>query len=324
MIKVLQAGIQTTVQDSGRYGWQAYGVSVGGAMCPYNYKLANLLVGNERDAPVLEIVQSPHSFLFNEDCLVSFCGGGLLPDIDFEPLPLYEPVLIEAGHLLSIKNPQPGFRLYMAVAGGFKAEKFLNSYSTNLLIESGGFKGRVLKKDDELQNNQPSKLSSNIKAVLKGNIFFQLPKSLRPEINLKTIRIIAGKEYGLLNNESKEKLSIQKFILTNDYSRMGYRLKSEAIYLEEKKEMISTAVSKGTIQLLPDGQLITLMSDCQTVGGYPRIAQMATADFTHTAQLKPGDEISFQIISLAEAEQLYLAQEERLLQVQEKIRQTFL
>lgn len=324
MIKVLQAGIQTTVQDSGRYGSQVYGVSTGGAMCSYNHKLANLLVGNEMDLPVLEIVQSPHSFLFEEDCAVSFCGGGLLPDIDFEPLPLFEPVLIRAGTKLSIKNPQPGFRLYMAVAGGFKAEIFLNSYSTYLLIESGGYKGRVLKKEDELENNQPSELSNNIKELLKKNMFFRLPESLRPGTNLKTIRIIAGNEYDLLHNESIKKLSTQKFALTNDYNRMGYRLKSQALSLQEKKEMISTAVTKGTIQLLPDGQLIALMSDCQTVGGYPRIAQIAAADFVYTAQLKPGDEISFQIISLTEAEQLYLAQEERLQQVQEKIRQTFL
>ncbi|MBI3717290.1 MAG: biotin-dependent carboxyltransferase family protein [Sphingobacteriales bacterium] len=323
MIKVLQPGIQTTIQDYGRYGYRSYGISVSGVLSTYSSRLANILVGNEMNAAVLEMVQSPHRFQFEEECLVSFCGGGLIPEINGTALPLFEPLLIEKETTLDIKKPTEGFRLYMAVAGGFKATSFLNSCSTHLLSATGGFEGRVIKKNDVLTTLQSSAVSHHIAELLKKNLFFNIDQSLSPKIHSKEIRIIPGNEYELLDEESKKKFSTNSFQLTNDYNRMGYRLKSEALHLKEKKEMISTAVTKGTIQLLPDGQTIGLMSDCQTVGGYPRIAQIIEADHCRCAQLKPGDEISFQIISLPEAELLYLEQEQRLQQLQDKVRQIF-
>ncbi|RTL61012.1 MAG: biotin-dependent carboxyltransferase family protein [Sphingobacteriales bacterium] len=323
MIKVLQSGIQTTIQDYGRYGYRSFGISVSGVLSTYSSRLANILAGNEMNAPVLEMVQSPHSFLFDEDCLVSFCGGGLIPSINGSPLPLFEPLLIEKGAIVDIKKPIEGFRLYMAVAGGFKASSFLNSCSTHLLSATGGFEGRVIKKNDILNMLQPSSVSQHIAGLLKKNLFFNIDQSLSPKIHSKEIRIITGHEYELLTDESRVNLSAHSFHLTNDYNRMGYRLKSEMLQLKEKKEMISTAVTKGTIQLLPDGQTILLMSDCQTAGGYSRIGQIIEADHCRCAQLKPGDEISFQIISLPEAERLYLEQEQRLLELQQKVQQIF-
>jgi antagonist of KipI len=323
MISVLQAGIQSTIQDQGRYGYRSYGISVSGVLSTYSSRLANILVGNEMSAPVLEMVQSPHKFLFNEECLVSFCGGGLIPEINGSSLPLFEPLLIEKGTTIDIKKPAEGFRLYMAVAGGFNATAFLNSCSTHLLTATGGFDGRTIKKNDVLRALHPSAISRHIIQLLKKNLFFNIDKSLSPQIHSKEIRVVTGPEYELLTDESKEQLLSKTFQLTNDYNRMGYRLKSDTLQLQEKKEMISTAVTKGTIQLLPDGQTIALMSDCQTAGGYPRIAQVIEADHCRCAQLKPGDEISFQIISLPEAEQLYLEQEQRLLDLQQKVQQIF-
>lgn len=324
MIKVLQPGIQTTIQDQGRYGFQSYGISSGGAMSTFSSRLANILVGNQMDAPVLEIVQSPHLFLFEEDALVSFCGGGLIPEINNKELLLFEPLLIEAGTTMQLRKPTEGFRLYMAIAGGFKAELFLNSYSTHLLSGSGGYMGRTIRKNDRLfTQNKPSKLSENIQRLLKKNFYFNLDKSLSPKIFSKQIRLIKGAEFNLLSYASQQNLASNKFILSNDYNRMGYRLKSEPLSLSQKKEMISSAATKGTIQLLPDGQTIVLMADCQTVGGYPKIAHIIEADHCICAQLKPGDEISFVLISLEEAEQLYLEQEQRLQQIQDKVRQIF-
>lgn len=324
MIKILQAGIQTTIQDQGRNAYQAFGISVGGAMSTFSSRLANILVGNSMNLPVLEIVQSPHKLLFEEDAVVSFCGGGLLPEINKKEIPLFEPLIIKQGEVIELYKPTNGFRLYMAIAGGFKAELFLNSYSTHLLTASGGYKGRIIKKEDELLlHENPSQLSENIRELLQKNLFFNLDKSLSPKIFSKSIRIIAGAEYELLSDESKNQLTAGEFKISNDYNRMGYRLKSEPLLLTQKKEMISSAVTKGTIQLLPEGQTIALMADCQTVGGYPRIAHSIEADHCICAQLKPGDEISFQMVSISEAEQLYLEQEQRLQQIQDKVRQIF-
>ena len=324
MIKILQSGIQTTIQDQGRKSFQAYGISVGGAMSTFSSRLANILVGNDMNLPVLEIVQSPHKLLFEEETIVSFCGGGLSPEMNNRELPLFEPLLVKQGDMLELKKPASGFRLYMAIAGGFNGEKFLNSYSTHLLTASGGYKGRTIKKDDRLTLlESPSQLSGNTKELLKRNLFFNLDKSLSPKIFSKSIRIFAGAEYELLTDDSKNHLTAGEFKISNDYNRMGYRLKSELLQLIQKKEMISSAVTKGTIQLLPDGQTIALMADCQTVGGYPRIAHIIEADHCICAQLKPGDEISFQMVSISEAEQLYLEQEQRLQQIQDKVRQIF-
>ncbi|MGE5109175.1 MAG: biotin-dependent carboxyltransferase family protein [Sphingobacteriales bacterium] len=324
MIKVLQPGIQTTIQDHGRNNYQSYGISIGGSMSTFSSRLANILVGNEMNLPVLEIVQSPHLFLFEEDAIVSFCGGGLIPEINNKELSLFEPLLVEAGTTIQLHKPTDGFRLYMAIAGGFKADLFLNSYSTHFLSGSGGYMGRIIKKNDQLfAQNKPSKLSENIKELLKKNLYFNLDKSLSPKIFSKSIRIIKGPEYELLADYSKLLLVSNNFSISNDYNRMGYRLKSDPLSLSQKKEMISSAVTKGNVQLLPDGQTIALMADCQTVGGYPRIAHIIEADHCICAQLKPGDKISFTLISLEEAEQLYLEQEQRLQQIQDKVRQIF-
>jgi antagonist of KipI len=324
MIKVLKSGMQTTIQDHGRNGFQAYGVSAGGSMSTFSSRLSNLLVGNEMHVPVLEIAQSPNTFFFEEESIVSFCGGGLLPEVNGKELSVFEPHLIEKGTTLQLRKPSPGFRLYMAVAGGFQADIFLNSYSTNLLACSGGYEGRTLKKDDRLNfMSNPSQLSENIKDLLKKNVYFHIDKSLSPKIFSKKLRIIAGPEYELLSEESKQNLISKSFTIGNEYNRMGYRLNGLPLVLSEKKEMISTAVCKGIIQLFPDGQTVALMADCQTVGGYPRIAKIIGADLCICAQLKPGDEISFSLASLVEAEELYLEQEQRLLQIQESVKQIF-
>jgi antagonist of KipI len=324
MIKVIQPGLQTTIQDQGRFGYQCYGISVGGAMSTFSSRLANILVGNEMNVPVLEMVQSPHSFLFEENALISFCGGGLTPEINNKELSLFEPLQVEAGTVINLHKPAEGFRLYMAVAGGFKSEIFLNSYSTHLLTCSGGYMGRAIKKNDRLfAQNKPSKLAENIRHLLQRNFYFNIDQSLSPKIFSKSIRIIKGAEFELLTDESKQNLINSQFAISNEYSRMGYHLKSVPLLLTQKKEMVSSAVNKGTIQLLTSGQTIALMADCQTMGGYPRIAHIIGADHCICAQLKPNDEISFIMVSVTEAEQLYLEQEDRLQQIQEKVHQIF-
>lgn len=325
MIKVLQPGIHSTIQDQGRQGFRSYGISLGGVMSTFSSRLANILVGNEMEWPVLEIVQSPVKFLFEKEALVSFCGGGLIPECDGREMPLFEPVIVEAGEVVELKKPANGFRIYMSVAGGFKGKKFLNSFSTHLLTGLGGYYGRAIKKGDTLELlHPPTALSDNIIHLLRKNLFFNIDQSLSPKIFSRNIRIIKGPEYHWLDDASKEKLTALPFKLSNECNRMGYRLKSDLLALSEKKEMISSAVTKGTVQLLPDGQLIALMADSQSVGGYPRVAHIIEADHCICTQLKPGDEISFTLVSIEEAEQLYLAQEERLQEVQNKVRQIFL
>ena len=324
MIQVLQSGIQTSIQDLGRWGSQSFGIGVGGSMCRYSTAIVNLLVGNSIDAPVLELVQSPHNFLFGKETIISFSGGGMIPTANGVELALNRPHCIEAGTLVKIKKPIAGFRLYMAVAGGFEASEFLGSYATHFATNSGGFEGRIIQKGDVLNFNEvTSPISDNIKKNLKKKGYFKINGIAFAMPQSNEIRVIKGVNFDLLNEESQKAFSINSFIISNNSNRMGYRLNGIPLWQKQPTEMISSAVTMGTIQLLPDGHLITLMPDCQTVGGYPKIAHIIEADFIKCAQIKPGDSISFSIISMLEAEKLLERQSNKIQLLQNLIIQNF-
>lgn len=324
MIQVLQSGIQTSIQDLGRWGSQSFGIGVGGSLCQYSTSIANLLVGNKINAPVLEIVQSTHQFLFQKDTLISFSGGGLIPMLNEKELALNQPHFITTGSILEIKKPSVGFRLYMAVAGGFQANEFLNSYATHFATKNGGFQGRAIQKGDELKIlNNLNTISKNIIQSLKNHSYFKINGAAFTLAFSKEIRVTTGIDFDLLIHESQQTLIEKPFTVSNNYNRMGYRLNGIALQTKEAVEMISSAVAKGTIQLLPDGQLIALMPDCQTVGGYPKIANIIEADISKCAQIKPGDIIRFSIISLANAETLFEKQNQKIELLENLILQNF-
>lgn len=319
IIKIEQCGFLTTLQDTGRTGYLQYGVSKGGAMDNDAAQLANVLVGNDADETVLELTQSPHRFLFTADAVVAFTGGGLQPETEQQLLPLLQPVFIAAGTVINCKQPLPGFRLYMAVAGGFAADEFLQSSSTDLLAKAGGFTGRPLKKTDILtQKNKHSKLQQQLLQVLKAGAAIELFQSSESMMDT-AIRILKGAEWNDLTNESATNFTQQVFTVTQQSNRMGYRLKTETLQTNQSCDIVSSPVTQGTVQLTSSGEMIILMADAQTVGGYPRIAQVCAADLSLLAQKKPGDTIQFQIVSLQEAEELYMKRADDLKRIQEAL-----
>ena len=319
IIHIEQCGFLTTLQDTGRTGYLQFGVSKGGAMDNYAAQLANILVANDANETVLELTQSPHRFLFKADAVVAFTGGSLQPETEQQLLPLHQPIFIAAGTVINCKQPLPGFRLYMAIAGGFVADEFLQSCSTDLLVKAGGFNGRPLKKADILlQKNKHSKLQQQLLQVLKAGAaieLFQPSQSIRSN----TIRVLKGAEWNYLTDASATNFTQQTFTVTQQSNRMGYRLKTEALQTNQSCDIISSPVTQGTIQLTSSGEMIVLMADAQTVGGYPRIAQVCAADLSLLAQKKPGDAIQFQIVSLQEAEALYMKRAEELKRVQDAL-----
>ncbi|MBS4063620.1 MAG: biotin-dependent carboxyltransferase [Chitinophagaceae bacterium] len=319
LIHIEQCGFLSTIQDEGRKGYLQYGVAKGGAMDNYSMQLANLLTGNEFNAPVLEITQSPHQFQFVTDALVAFAGGGLQPVVNEKELPLFQCLLIPKGTMIELKKQIPGFRLYMAVAGGFEAELFLNSSSTNLLVQAGGFKGRPLKKGDTLHQQQPlTSFQKNLMKVLQSGTELQFNFN-NNYIQQPTIRVIKGAEWNDLTHVSQQQLFQSPFSITPQSSRMGIRLKGAAITTNRPCDIISSPVTQGTVQLTSSGELIILMADAQTVGGYPRILQVAASDLRVLAQKKPGDAIQFQLVSLREAEEALIHQMKTLQMMKETI-----
>lgn len=319
IIQVEQCGFLTTLQDTGRTGYLQYGVSKGGAMDSSAAQLANVLVGNDADETVLELTQSPHRFLFTADTVIAFAGGGLQPETEQQLLPLHKPLFIAAGTVVHCRQQSPGFRLYMAVAGGFAADEFLQSSSTDLLIKAGGFDGRSLKKADILaQKNKHNKLQQQLLQVLKAGATIELFQSNESMMGT-TIRVLKGAEWNYLTDASATNFTQQAFTVTQQSNRMGYRLKTETLQTNQSCDIVSSPVTQGTVQLTSSGEMIILMADAQTVGGYPRIAQVCAADLSLLAQKKPGDAIQFQIVSLQEAEALLTKRVDELKRVQDAL-----
>lgn len=317
-IKVLRPGLLTTLQDLGRYGFQRYGVIVSGAMDQFSLRIANLLLGNKENSACLEITMMGPSLLIQKDTLISICGGNLSPKIDGYPVPQWRPVYVKEGSIVEFGACISGCRAYLAVAGGFDIQEVMGSKSTYLRAEIGGFQGRSLKENDILGFNKCSDEGINIIKKLSSmnqSSYFAAPNwfvstEILPKYNSNPIiRIIHGGEFEKFSAESRELFFTSEFQITPQSDRMGYRLKGPTLELSQPLEMISEAVSFGTIQVPPDGNPIVLLADRQTTGGYPKIAQIASVDLPLVAQIKPGEKIRFKEISIEEAQMLYIQRE---------------
>lgn len=318
-IKVIRPGLLASIQDLGRYGFQKYGVIISGAMDPISLRIANLLVGNEEGEAAIEVTLMGTSLLFEEDLLISITGGDLSPAIDGKAVPLWRPVYVKKGSVLQFRACKSGCRSYVAVSGGFAIPKVMNSKSTYLRGGIGGYEGRALQTDDKLHSNQlPERMISlfqQLKRKCHSRSFIATTWYVHSEHFMKTkqasiIRVIRGAEFDRFTQASQSRLFEEDFQITPKSDRMGYRMSGAILELEESFELISEAVSHGTVQVPQDGNPIILLADRQTTGGYPRIAQVATVDLPNIAQLKPGEKIQFNEITLEEAEQLYLKQEQ--------------
>lgn len=169
MITVIKPGLLTSVQDLGRFGFQKYGVIVSGVMDPLAHRISNLLVGNEENEPTLELTLLGPMIEFKENALISICGGDLSPSVNGKPVRLWRSVFVKKGSLLQFGPCKIGCRAYLAVAGGFNVPTIMNSSSTYLRAEIGGFNGRALKAGDQLKFGSPSNLSTRIiKHLVKG------------------------------------------------------------------------------------------------------------------------------------------------------------
>ncbi|EGQ22491.1 MULTISPECIES: biotin-dependent carboxyltransferase family protein [Sporosarcina] len=304
--QVVHPGLLTTIQDLGRYGSQKYGVIVGGAMDSYSLRIANLLVGNDEGEGTLEMTLVGCTLLFERDLLIAITGGDLMPAVDDKEVPMWRPVLVRKGSLLSFKSARKGCRAYIAFAGGLVVPKVMGSKSTYVRAGIGGFLGRALKKGDSLSCGELNATSrSFLQQLSKLQRHFAWSANHEPIIRLgqaQTIRITEGAEYDQFDEMSKQRLIEELFVLTNSSDRMGYRLEGPPLALNEKTELLSEGVTYGTIQIPPNGQPIILMADRQTTGGYPKIAQIVSADLSSLAQLRPPGTIQFEVVSIEEAE----------------------
>lgn len=323
-VKVLHPGMLVTVQDLGRYGGQKYGVIVSGSMDPVSVRIANLLVGNKENEGTLEITLFGTSLEFEQDHLIAITGGHLQPMIDGEPAPMWRPLLMKKGTVLQFKSGSTGSRAYIAFAGGLVVPEIMGSKSTYLRANIGGYEGRALQKRDVLTCGKMNAISESFIEQLnsmKGHFPWSVDYTLFFNfLKTQTIRILKGSEYERFDEASKHALVNELYTLTTKADRMGFQLEGATLKLSETFELLSEGVTYGTIQVPSNGQPIILMADRQTTGGYPKIGQVITADLPRLAQSLPMNQLKFEIVSMEEAEQALIEQEEILHELSISIR----
>jgi len=313
-LKILKAGMLDTIQDLGRQGYQQVGINPTGAMDQYAAAIANILIGNHPNEPVIEMHFPAATILFEHPAMISLSGADFNVSINENPVPINHPVLVNKNTTLQFHSPKNKSRCYLAIKGGMKLPKWLNSYSTNLKAEAGGFSGRRLLKDDVIELNE---LTYSIQP--DENDFKILPWKANEDFGIEypgQLMVLPGAEWEWLDASSQEKFLKNPFFISHNSDRMGYHLASEPLHSTTKSELVSSAVSFGSIQLLPDGQLIILMADHQTTGGYPRLGNIISVHLPMLAQMKAGDKIRFNFTDHQAAESLLLKQQQHLLQLE--------
>ncbi|WP_242302640.1 biotin-dependent carboxyltransferase family protein [Bacillus cereus group sp. BfR-BA-01361] len=313
-VEVLHAGMFTTVQDLGRSHYQQYGVPVGGAMDQSALRTINMLVGNEENEAALEMTIMGPKLLIKKTTLLAIGGADMEPLLNGERIPLWRPILAEEGSMLCFGKVKSGCRTYVTFAGGIHIDRTMGSKSTYIRAAIGGIEGRMLKKGDYFQIGvQPEMANRFVQDLQKDERIktkWAISNSILPKYKKHPkLRVIADFEYNQFTEESRKAFFTKEYKVSNYADRMGYRVEGEVLNRMEEKEILSSPVTFGTIQVPNGGQPIILMADRQTTGGYPRMGNIISIDLPLLAQLKPGDYVSFEKISLEEAEQLYIEQE---------------
>lgn len=281
MIKVLAAGLLTSIQDLGRAGYSNIGVPISGAMDQYSAKLSNVVLGNKVSDAVLEVTFGGCKLLFMENSYICISGADFSAKINNQQIALNKALEIKKGDILSFENQHFGCRTYISVLGGLKTEKVLNSRSF--------FKGIThqerIKKGDYIPFNSSNK---------HVNSTFSSIKFKKARFDTKTITCYKGPEYEFLQNEQKELLEQTLFTISNANNRMGYQLNEKIP--NTLKSMLTSAVFPGTVQLTPSGKIIILMRDCQVTGGYPRILVLPEDEINKLSQKTTNDSFYIKII----------------------------
>jgi len=282
-ILILSDSIQTSVQDLGRKGYRSFGVPISGAMDKYSAILANKLLNNDEDSPVLEITMSGPKIMFEDHTLFVLTGADLSPQLNGEPIQMNHAYSVQTSDVLSFGKMNLGVRAYLGVKGGFMTENVMGSYSMY-----GGITPRCkVKKGDRLRiaSYQSELEITTSKIKVKPSHF-----------TTKKLEVTKGPEYNRLTKEQRDKLFSMTFKIDPLCNRMGYQLKNKFPALKNN-EIITSITIPGTVQITPSGKLIVMMRDCPTTGGYARILQLTDMAINQLAQKKENDRFKFDLES---------------------------
>jgi biotin-dependent carboxylase-like uncharacterized protein len=288
-LTVLKAGLLTTVQDVGRWGWQGQGVPVAGPMDLYSHRLANRLVGNADEAPALEVTLVGPDLQSDAAVVCAAAGASFFLTVDDRPVDMHRPFTLPAGARLRFRERRAGARATLAVAGGFALVPVFGSCATSVVGAMGPMP-RPLAAGDRLPVGSGG-----------GSQWFATPRPLRMPDGGARIRVLIGPHAAMFADAAVETLLSSRYAITPQSNRMGYRLVGPPLGHEGAADILSDATPMGSLQVPSSGQPILLMADRQTSGGYPKIATVITADLPVAGQLAPGDWIEFAACTRREA-----------------------
>jgi antagonist of KipI len=307
---VERAGFLTSVRDLGRTGFRQFGISTSGALDPFAFCVANLLLGNDEGAAGLEITLGGLHLRFEDERIVAWCGGEFDVQVGSQALPAGHVARLQAGDELKFRPPKIGCRCWLAISGGIDVPIILGSRSTDLRASFGGLEGRALRDGDVLPLVQ--KLRSTLAALTTVSSWTAPHEWVSPAKRAPVLRFVRGSDWFRFNDVTIQRFTNQQFVVSPDSDRMGVRLDGPELKREDNAELVSEAVAAGTIQVPPSGKPILLLGDCQTIGGYPKMAHVITVDLGIAAQLRAGDHVRFCEVSLADAHMLLLERQRDL------------
>ncbi len=310
-LEVVAPGPLTTVQDRGRFGYGRYGVAPSGALDSFSLRVANLLVGNNENEACLEITLFGLKLKALREVALAVTGADLQTHCNDTPLDMWTSYALEEGSIVSFKGAKSGCRAYLAIGGGISLPEVMGSKSTNLPSSFGGFEGRPLRKGDILCSSSPR--------LHLGTGGTRLPQALVPSYGKQArIRVVFGPQDDEFTEKGRNALINYPYRVSPDSDRTGIRLAGPIIERRPDvgESIISEGVIAGTIQVPGDGQPIIILVEIVT-GGYRKIATVIAADLPLLGQLKPGDTVSFEEISLDDAYVAFRKTEQRLKEFKE-------
>lgn len=303
----LRAGLQTSVQDAGRFGQMHNGVSLSGAMDAIAMQSANWLVGKPAAAPVLEITLTGPRIAFEQAMYIALCGASFTLRLNQQKIAMHHTIQVKAGDILDIGELRQGCRAYLACSLDVELPQVLGSASTHLGAGFGGYHGRALQNGDRLVCGQPQSCSVPVTR--------QLPAELQRGFSGNyLLRCTQGLEFEAFSPALRQAFLNQQWQVHPQSNRMGIRLSGQPLAAQQQAEMRSSGVLPGTVQIPGGGQPIITAMDGQTIGGYPRLAHVIQADMPLLGQLKGGDKVSFALITAAQARALKRQQDQLMAQ----------
>lgn len=311
-VHILKPGLQTTIQDLGRWGWQSQGVPVAGPMDPCSHRVANAMVGNNRDHAAFEIALIGPELQFEDERLVAVSGAEFALALDGVALPLNAAFVASAGSRLRFGARARGSRAYLAIAGGVAVTPVMGSRATHLVSRLGGLEGRALAAGDrvplgDLPRPQIPRLRPGAPRSANTTGVVRLPDAHA------AVRVLPGPQREYFSSEALDVLQSAPYLVGKESDRMGFRLEGPPLRHMRSADIISDATPLGVLQVPAAGQPVLLMADRQTTGGYPKIATVITADIGIAGQLGPGDAISFAVCTPHDAYAALIAQERALM-----------